>query len=60
MFMRDHESAFWKKGMFFDGKLRSAVTFSHGGKNLDFHCNATPLIMTPKPMFATYRVKWNK
>ena len=60
MFMRNHESAFRKKGMFFDGELQSSVTFSHGSKTLHFHCNVTPIIMTPMPMFATCRVKWNK
>ena len=60
MFMRDHESAFWKKGMFFDGEVQSSVTLSHGGKNLGFHCNPTPIIMKLMPVFATYGVKWNK
>ena len=60
MFMRDHESAFWKKGMFFYGELQSSVRISHGSKILGFHCNARPIIVTLMLMFATSRVKWNE
>ena len=56
VFMRNRESAFWKKGMFFDGELRSSVRIFHGCENLGFRCCATPIIMTLMPKFATYRV----
>ena len=48
VFMRNRESAFWKKGMFFDGELQSSVRILHGCKNLSFRC-ATPIIMTSMP-----------
>ena len=32
----------------------------HGSIILGFRCCATPIIMTPITMFATYGVKWNK
>ena len=57
MFMRNRESAFSKKGMFFDGELRSSVRILHGCENLGFRCCATPIIMTSMPKFTTYRVK---
>ena len=60
LFMRNHESAFWKKGMFFDGELRSSVRILPWSKNLPgFHCCATPIIMTSMPKFAKYRVGTN-
>ena len=57
VFRRNCESAFWKKGMFFDGELRSSVRILHGCENLGFCCCATPIIMTSMPKFAAYRVK---
>ena len=57
VFMRNRESAFWKKGMFFDGDLLSSVRILHRTENLGFCCCATPIIMTSMPKFATYRVK---
>ena len=57
MFMRNRESAFLKKGMFFDGEVRSSVRILHGCENLGFRSCATPIIMTSMPKFATYRVK---
>ena len=56
VFMRNRESAFWKKGMPFDDELRSSVRILHRSENLGFCC-ATPIIMTSMPKFATYRVK---
>ena len=56
VFMRNRESAFWKKGMFSDGELRSSVRILHRRENLGFCCCATPIIMTSMPKFATYRV----
>ena len=57
VFMRNGESAFWKKGMFFDCDLQSSVRILHGCENLGFRCCAMPIIMTSMPKFATYRVK---
>jgi len=57
VFMRNYESAFWKKGMFFGGELRSYVRISPGSENFGFHCWAMPIIIISMPMFATYRVK---
>ena len=58
VFMRNNcESAFWKKGMFFGGKLQSSVRNSHRSENFDVRYWATPIIITLMPMFATYRVK---
>ena len=56
VFMRNHESAFGKKGMLFDDELRSSVRILLGSENLGFRCCATPIIMTSMPKFATYRV----
>ena len=36
MFMRNCESAFSKKGMFFNGELRSSVRSLNGSENLGF------------------------
>ena len=58
MFMRNRESAaFSKKGIFFDGELRSSVRILHGSKNLGFCCCATPIIMASMLKFSTYRGK---
>ena len=55
--LRIRESAFWKKGMFFDGELWSSVGISHGwSENFGFRCRATPIIITSMPMVATCRV----
>ena len=56
VFVRNRESAFSKKGMFFDGELRRSENFARKRK-LGFRYCATPIIMTLMPMFATYGVK---
>ena len=60
MFLRNRESAFLKKGMFFDGELRGSVQISHRSsrsENFSFRCCATPKIITPMPLYETYLVK---
>ena len=58
MFMRNRESAFWKRERnIFDAKLRSSVRISHGSEIFGFRCCATQIIITSIPMFAMYRVK---
>jgi len=37
--------------------MQSSMRISHGSKDISFHCWVTPIIITSKPMFATYRVK---
>ena len=59
--MRDHELAFWMKGMFEDGKFQSSLKNSHRKENFGFRCRAMPIINynidAYSTMFATYRVK---
>ena len=60
MFMRNRESALLKKGVFFDGELRSSVRISQRSsrsENFCFHCCATPKIITSMPLYETYGVK---
>ena len=57
VFMRNRESAFLKKGMFFDGELRSSVRISHRSnrsENFCFRCCATPKIMTLMSLYEIY------
>ena len=56
LFIRNRESAFWKKGMCFDSELWSSVRISHWSKNFGFHCCAAPIIITSMPVVATCRV----
>ena len=58
MFMRNCESAFSKKGTFFNGELQSSVRSLNGSEILGFSvlCHM-PIIMTSMPLFATYRVE---
>ena len=58
--MRNCESAFWKKGMFSDGELRSSVRILQGPENLGFRCCATPIIMTSMPKLQRTELTWNK
>ena len=55
--MRNRESAFWKKGRFFNSQLWSFVRISYRSENFSFRWCARPIIITSMPMFATYRVK---
>ena len=50
--LRNHESAFWKKGMFFDGELWSSVGISR--------CCATPIINYNIDAYGYNKFKWNK
>ena len=60
VFIRNRESAFLKKGVFFDGELQSSVRISQRSsrsENFCFHCCATPKIITSMPLYETYWVK---
>ena len=48
---------FERKECFSTGSCDVLWELLQGSKNLDFHCCATPIIVTSMPMFATYRVK---
>ena len=57
VFMRNRESAFLKKGMFFEGELRSSVRISHRSsrsENFRFRRCPRPKIITSMPLYEMY------
>ena len=59
--MRNCELAFWKKGMFQEGKFQSSLRNSHRRENFGFCCRVMSIIIynidAYSTLFATYRVK---
>ena len=60
VFMRNSESAFWKKGMFFDYELRSSVRILHRSENLGFRCCATPILWHRCLRLQRTELTWNE
>ena len=46
VFMKNCELAFWKKGMFFGGRLQRPGRISHVSENFGFRCYEMPLVTT--------------
>ena len=57
VFMRIHEMAFWKKGMFCDGESQSFVRILQSSENFSFCCCVMPIIITSMPIAIGYGVQ---